>query len=97
MSAGEPNGGSGLQWTVLSRLAEGAIRAPRETPEDRNYSSFDPCFRHFAAPWLIRPKSTPTGKKVSGNLKPSAGNPANRILSSTGNSSKRAGSHPTWI
>jgi hypothetical protein len=50
LSGAERNCGSGLQCTVLSRAAEGAIRASRESPEDSNRPSFDSGFRHFAAP-----------------------------------------------
>ena len=45
--------------------------------------------------WLIRPKSTPTCKRVRGTLRPSASKLANRIPSSTGNSRKRASTSPS--
>jgi hypothetical protein len=53
LSTDERNCGSSLQCTVLSRAGEGAIRASRENPEDSNRPSFDPCFRHFAAPLTL--------------------------------------------
>jgi hypothetical protein len=49
-----------LQCQVLSRATEGAIRASRENPKGRNRPSFDPCFRHLAAPLpLFSQKSDP--------------------------------------
>lgn len=50
LTAAQYNCESGLEWKALSRATEGAIRASREDAKGRNRPSFDPGFRHFAAP-----------------------------------------------
>ena len=78
--------------SVVYAFLRGA--APESIAQSFPSSPWKRCTGQLPFTWLIRPKSTPTCKRVRGNLRPSAKKPANRIPSSTGNSRKRASSRP---